>query len=94
MLDNLFANAGAKIKSFAKALFVIEFIASIIGAIVMISEDEDMFLAGILIVAAGYFVAYLTSLFLTAFGDLVQSNVDNHKVNEAILAKLNEKKPE
>ena len=91
MLENLFANAGAKIKNYAKTLFVIESIVAILGGLLLLIEDEDMILAGIFVAGIGIFVAYLSSLFLAAFGDLVQSNVDNKAINEQILAKLNEK---
>ena len=91
MLENLFANAGAKIKKYAKTLFVIESIAAIIAFLVTIAEDEDMVLIGIAIAAGGMLVAYLSSLFLAAFGDLVQSSVDNKAINEEILKTLQEK---
>ena len=91
MLENLFANAGAKIKNYAKTLFAIEAIVAILSGLLMIVSDEEYFLMGVVIAAIGVFVAYLSSLFLAAFGDLVQSNVDNKAINEQILAKLNEK---
>lgn len=94
MLDNLFADAGAKIKKYAKTLFVIESIAAIIGGIVLIAEDEDMFLVGVLAAVAGIAVAYISSLFLAAFGDLTQSCVDNKEINQQILQKLGEKSAE
>jgi hypothetical protein len=90
MLDKLFSNAGEKIKNYAKTLFMIEAIASIIAGIALIAEDEDMFLVGILAAVAGIVVAHVSCLFLVAFGDLVQSSVTNKEINEKILNKLNE----
>lgn len=86
MLEKWFADPGAKIKKYAKTLFVIEAIAAIIAGLGMMASDEDMFLYGILIAVAGIAVAYISSLFMAAFGDLVQSSIDNKAVNEQILA--------
>ena len=86
MLEKWFADPGAKIKKYAKTLFVIEAIAAIIAGLGMMPSDEDMFLYGLLIAVAGIAVAYISSLFMAAFGDLVQSSIDNKAVNEQILA--------
>lgn len=86
MLEKWFADPGAKIKKYAKTLFVIESIAAIIAGLGMMASDEDMFLYGLLIAVAGIAVAYISSLFMAAFGDLVQSSIDNKAVNEQILA--------
>lgn len=86
MLEKWFADPGAKIKKYAKTLFVIEAIAAIIAGLGMMASDEDMFLYGLLIAVAGIAVAYISSLFMAAFGDLVQSSIDNKAVNEQILA--------
>ena len=86
MLEKWFADPGIKIKKYAKTLFVIESIAAIIAGLGMMASDEDMFLYGLLIAVAGIAVAYISSLFMAAFGDLVQSSIDNKAVNEQILA--------
>lgn len=86
MLEKWFADPGAKIKKYAKTLFVIEAIAAILGGLGTMMSDEDMFLYGLLIAVAGIAVAYISSLFMAAFGDLVQSSIDNKAVNEQILA--------
>ena len=88
MLEKWFTNPGARIKKYAKALFVIESIAAIIGGFVYMAEDEDMILVGLLIAVAGIAVAYVGALFMAAFGDLVQSSIDNKAVNEQILAEV------
>jgi len=90
MLENLFENAGTKIKNFARGLFVLEAAASVLGGIIMMISDEDYFLIGLLIIVAGIIAAYITSLFLTAFGDLVESAASTVEINDAILKKLNE----
>ncbi len=90
MLEKLFTNAGEKIKNYAKTLFVIESIAAIMAGIAVIAEDEDMFLMGILVAAAAIAFAYISSLFLAAFGELVESSSQNKNINEQFLQKLSE----
>ena len=85
MLEKIFLNPGARIKKYAKALFVIESIAAILGGLVYMDGDTDEFLFFLLIAAGGILVAYITSLFMAAFGDLVQSSIDNKAINEEIL---------
>lgn len=88
MLEKIFTNPGARIKRYAKALFVIESIAAIIGGFAAIDGDFDEFLLMILIAVGGIAVAYISSLFMAAFGDLVQSSIDNKAINEQILAEV------
>lgn len=87
MLDKLFTNPGDKIKRYAKILFIVESIAAIIGAIVASDEFEEFF-PFIMVLVGGIAVAYVTSLFMAAFGDLVQSSIENKKINEAILEQV------
>lgn len=88
MLEKWFTDPGARIKKYAKTLFVIEAIAAIIAGLGMAFSDEDMFIYGLLAAVAGIAVAYISSLFMAAFGDLVQSSIDNKAVNEQILAEI------
>lgn len=88
MLEKWFTDPGMRIKKYAKGLFIIESIAAIIGGLGLMMSDEDMIIYGVLTAAAGVAVAYITSLFMAAFGDLVQSNIDNKAVNEEILKEL------
>ncbi len=87
MLDKLFTNPGDKIKRYAKILFIVECIAALIGAIAA-SDDFEYFGPFILVLIGGIAVAYVTSLFMAAFGDLVQSSIENKKINEAILEQV------
>ena len=90
MLDKLFTNPGEKITKYAKIMVIIEVIASFISAIVASDEFEEFGpFIGILI--GGIIVAYITSLFMAAFGELVQSSIDNKKVNEEILNEMKNK---
>ena len=90
MLDKLFTNPGEKIKKYAKVLFIIECVASIIAGIIA-SDEFEYFLPFLLTIVGGVVVAYISSLFMAAFGDLVQSNIDNKKINEEILNEMKNK---
>lgn len=85
---SLFENAGTKIKSWAFGLFIVEAIAAFISGLVTMFSDDDQFFIGLLVIVAGFFVAFITSLFLSAFGELVESSTENKDINAKILAKL------
>lgn len=87
MLDKLFENPGEKIKNYAKIMFIIECIAAIISAFVASDELEE-FGPFIMVLLGGFVVAYITSLFMAAFGELVQSNIENKKINEEVLKQI------
>ena len=70
----MFQNVGGKIKSFALVNFWVDFAAAIIGGLAMMIEDIDMILISILVAAAGCFVAWVVSLFLYGFGELIETN--------------------
>ena len=89
----LFNNAGTKIRKWAAALFVIESVAAFISGIVTMLSDDDQFFVGILVMVVGIVVAFITSLFLSAFGELVESTTENKNINEEILSKLEEQYP-
>jgi uncharacterized membrane protein len=72
-----FKNPGNIIKLFAYLLFLILFIASIIAAFML----TDLFFKSntwvmIGFIGAGIILAYVSSLFLYAFGELVQNSTD------------------
>ena len=83
----MFNNPGAKIKGLATTLFWIEVIGIVIGLIATEMIEEPI--AAILALVVGVGIAYLSALFLAAFGELVQTNTDIKESNAAILAKLN-----
>lgn len=70
----MFQNVGGKIKSFALINFWVDAAAAIIGGLAMMIEDIDMILISILVAAAGCFVAWVVSLFLYGFGELIETN--------------------
>ena len=86
----MFNNPGAKIKGLAKTLFWIEVIGVIVTLLAMadyVFDDEGIFIA-IAILVVGIGVAYLSSLFLAAFGELVQTNTEISNTNKQILEEV------
>jgi hypothetical protein len=94
MLDNLYENIGSKIKNWAKWIFIIEAIGSIITAIVLpiaSGDPDDFILISVLIAIVGPIVAWVGSWILYAFGEFVEKTADNERNTRQILKKLNEK---
>ena len=88
-------NIGGKIKSLAKATFVVETISFIITGIYIFAEGEQLIGDSFLIVAPllvflGPFIAWVSSWVLYAFGELVEKTCDNENNTKQILKKLNE----
>lgn len=88
----MFNNPGAKIKGLAKTFFWIEVIGVVIAVLAMadeLFESMEGILIGVVILAVGIGVAYISALFLAAFGELVETNTQIKESNEAILHKMN-----
>lgn len=88
MLDNLYENIGVKIKNWAKWIFIVEAIGSIITGIVLAFEEDILY---IFIAIVGPFVVWVSSWILYGFGELVEKTTDNENNTRRILKKLNEK---
>ena len=74
----MYNNIGGKIKGLAKGFFFIEALASIIGGIALILEshrDDEIFI-GVIIIIAGPIIAWISSWFLYAFGELVEKTCE------------------
>lgn len=71
MLDSLYENIGGKIKSWAKWIFIVEAIGSIIAGIVLAAEEDILY---IFIAIIGPFIAWVSSWILYAFGELVENS--------------------
>lgn len=92
-------NIGGKIKGLAKLIFAILAIAAVITGFVLMAQDEDMILIGLLVVVFGPIVAWVSSLFLYGYGQLIENsdiiaaeyNRKNEK-HEKDVAKSNAKK--
>jgi DNA-directed RNA polymerase subunit M/transcription elongation factor TFIIS len=94
-----FDNIGGKIKGWAKRIFAIEAIAAVISGIVIMAQDEDMILIGLLVVVFGPIVAWVSTWILYGYGQLIENsdiiaaeyNRKNEK-HEKDVAKSNAKK--
>ena len=85
----MFNNPGTKIKNLANTFFWVEMIGIIVTILAM---GDDLFeepIVAIAILVGGFCVAYISALFLAAFGELVETNTQIKESNEAILQKLN-----
>ena len=88
----MFKNPGSKIKGLAKAFFWIEVVVMVQAVLAMgdyLFEEVAGLVAAVLILAVGVGIAYISALFLAAFGELVESNTATKESNELILQKLN-----
>ncbi len=74
----LFKNIGKTLKRYAVASFIVETIAGIISAIVMIDGTDGL---SLLLIPAAPFVAYTLSIFLYGFGELVDSTATTAKAS-------------
>jgi hypothetical protein len=66
----MFTNVGGKIKTFAQVTAILGILGSVIGGLSLTSLDGTL---GFLIIIAGSLIAWLTSLFLYGFGELVEN---------------------
>ena len=78
----MFENAGNKIKDFAKVWFGIQCAAAVIGGVVLISQYRGMGFIGLLIIIGGSFVAWIFSLLLYGFGEIVDTAIANRYMNK------------
>lgn len=67
----MFYEIDLKIKRLAKIIFVIGILASIIGALGILIEDSDLIVASISTVIGGVIATVISSLFIYAFGELL-----------------------
>ena len=68
----MYNNIGGKIKGLAQTMFIFEAIGAIITGVVLMATGEDLTLYGFLTLVCGPIVAYVGSLILYAFGELVE----------------------
>lgn len=87
----MYNNIGGKIKGLSIAFAVMEAaLAAIIGCI-MIITDDDMAIAGIIIIVVGCIVAWISSWLLYGFGELIE-NTRSIAVNSRNIRKIIEDK--
>lgn len=75
----MFNNPGGKLKSLAKVFFWLNLILFILGGIFLIvmaieNDVPMLILAGVLAIGVGILIAWLSTILLYAFGELVESN--------------------
>ena len=85
----MFKNIGKKIMGLAKFITWMGFLASIIGGIVMIAEDEDLIVYAVLVMVAGCLVSWIACFMLYGFGQLIH----NSEECKNLLKKISEQKP-
>lgn len=90
-LDLLYTDIGNEIKNWAKWIFIVELIAAVIGAIVMlISGEDELILGGILTLILGPIVAFVSTWILYGFGELIDKTSANERHTAEILSFLRE----
>ena len=67
----MYDNIGKKIKGLVKVLFIVESIAAAIVGIALLASDEDLIFIGLLVLLGGPIVAWVSSLLLYGFGELI-----------------------
>ena len=74
-LDSLYANIGGKLKGFAKWIFIVGAIASVIGALVIIATAEYavMIFVGLMALIVGPIVSWVSSWLLYGFGEMLDT---------------------
>ena len=85
----MFKNIGKKIMGLAKFITWMGFLASIIGGIAMIVEDEDLIVPAVLVMVAGCLVSWIACFMLYGFGQLIH----NSEECKTLLMKISEQKP-
>lgn len=70
----MFDNIRSKIKGFAKAFCIIQIIVAVIGFFAICFIDEDLIFAAFGELIAGSLLAYVGSMFLYGFGQLIENS--------------------
>ena len=91
-LDGLYTDIGGKLKSWAKWIFIVEAIASIISAFGLIFSGEDLLFmfTGFVLLFVGPIIAWVSSWILYAFGELIDKTTANEKNTREILKIMSE----
>lgn len=67
----MFSNIGGKIKTLAQVVTWVGIIASVITGLILVSEDDDLILIGLLVMVAGSLTFWISSFLLYGFGELI-----------------------
>lgn len=79
MLDELYSDIGQKMKNWAKGIFVVETILTILGAIITFFIEPEMFFLCVLMVVIGPLLAWISTWMLYGFGEIIDrlSSIDD-----------------
>ena len=88
----MFSNIGEKLKSWARIITVLGIIIGIVMCVPFALIDEEMILIGALSGIIEAVVAWICSLILYAFGELVQNSKESKEIQQEILEELRNKK--
>ena len=91
MFHAFFDNIGGKIKKLALICFIIGCVVSGIGALAILFEDGEFFLA-LLILTLGPIASWLSCFLLYGFGELVESSSDNRTLLASIDRNISQSK--
>lgn len=78
-MEKLYANIGRKIKILAFVSFIVDAIGAVIAGLVIIGEDSDSLIWGLLTIFCGPFVAFVGSWLMYGFGQLIETTDENHR---------------
>ena len=78
----MYDNIGGKIKGLAKAIVIIVAIAAAITGFALMISNDDMILAGLLIMIVAPLVAWISSWLLYGFGQLIENSDKLVEINE------------
>lgn len=76
----MFDNIGGKIKALAQVVCWIGIVCSVIYGIVLMTTDEDLVMAGFIVLVMGSVLAWVSSFALYGFGQLIE-NTDKIVLN-------------
>lgn len=90
----MFKNPGGSLKTYGKIVFFVFAIAAVVGGIMVFAGAGNigrynsgaafgMVMGGIVLIAVGIFVAYLLSIFVIAFGELVENSTMIRRMMES-----------
>ena len=67
----MFTNVGKKIKTLAQVMFYVMLAGAVVGGIALISSDDDLVPAGLVMMAGGFLFSWISALFIYGFGELI-----------------------
>ena len=76
----MYNDVGKKIKGLMKTLLTIGIVLSVVGGIAVMAIDDDLIVAGLLIVMVGSLVSWISCIFAYAFGELVDRTCNIEKL--------------